>query len=357
MVNREVEQKTTPVSEPELVATIISSAKQMFNVELTKPQVAVLIAHINLETGSSGAGWQGGGVGNTSMHNYNLGNIQWTSGAGYDYFIGGDRTKDAHGNWVGTHYKFLAFPALEDGVKYYLRNIHARGGGRVWNAILQADPAAFSQELKRTRYYEEDESKYESAMRARLKNFNKGKSYEVALSGHFPTGTPSSPRRTPANTNMLAELGGPGDLDAILDRFVSMFSAAAPKISLKRLYKEALPSHDILIQIQAPDYTSAIEFSRILCTALDEELLSTSFTHTDARQVEIECSIQGPAKECFAAARQLAQAVAETFRDATIKIGGIVIKTNCIMNKKSFYQPISLRTADTNYRKFILKFV
>lgn len=165
------------------------------------------------------------------------------------------------------------------------------------------------------------------------------------------------PRTRPGNTNMLAQLSGPGDLDAILNRFVSMFSAASPQISLKRLYKKALPSHDILIQIQAPDYTSSIEFSRILCTALDEELLSTSFTHTDSRQVEIECSIQGPAKECFAAVQQLAQAVAETFRDATVKIGGIAIKTNCIMDKKSFYQPISLRTADTNYRKFILKFV
>jgi hypothetical protein len=180
--------------------------------------------------------------------------------------------------------------------------------------------------------------------------------------GYQPTNHPvfpqqNLPRKAPANTNMLAELSGPGDLDTILNRFISMFSVASTKISLKRLYKEALPSHDILIQIKAPDYTSAIEFSRILCTALDEELLSTSFTHTDSRQVEVECSIQGPAKECFAAVQQLAQAVAETFQDATVKIGGIAIKTNCIMNKKSFYQPISLRTADTNYRKFILKFV
>ena len=53
----------------------------------------------------------------------------------------------------------------------------------------------------------------------------------------------------------------------------------------------------------------------------------------------------------------MSQAVAETFKDATIKLGGLNIKTNCIMNKKSFYQPISHKTAETNYRKFLLKFI
>jgi uncharacterized protein YgfB (UPF0149 family) len=348
MANREVEQKTTPVSEPELVATIISAAKQMFDVDLTKPQVAVLIAHINLETGSSGAGWQGGGVGNTSMHNYNLGNIQWTPGSGYDYFLGGDRTKDAQGNWVKTHFKFLAFPTLEDGVKFYLHNIHNRGGGAVWNAILHADPSAFAHALKQTHYYEEDEKKYDAAMQARLKNFNKGKSYELALSK-----APSEK----ASPSLLADRSSEG-LEGILEKFLRGFGlAASEQVSLKKLYKEALPNHNILIQINTPDHTSAVEFSRVLCTALDEDLLSTSYPHTDGNLVEVECSISGPQKECFEAVQQMTQAVAETFKDATSKVGGIVIKNKVIMNKKSSYQPISPRTAGTNYRKFLLKFV
>lgn len=147
------------------------------------------------------------------------------------------------------------------------------------------------------------------------------------------------------------------NLDNLLDNYVQMLAAASPEMSLKKLYKKALPKHDILIKIVAPDYTSAVEFSRVLCSALDEDLLSTSYPYTDGREVEVECAINGPEKECFAAVQQMAAAVAETFKDATIKIGGIIVKTNCNMNKKSSYQPISHRTAGTNYRKFLLKFI
>ena len=148
-----------------------------------------------------------------------------------------------------------------------------------------------------------------------------------------------------------------GPLEDILEKYMGMLSAASPDVSLKRLYKEALPHHDILIKINAPDHTVAVEFSRVLCAALDEDLLSTSYPHTDGHSVEIECSISGPAKECFAAVYQMSQAISEAFKDATAKIGGITVKIDCNMNKKSSYQPISHKTADTNYRKFLLKFI
>jgi hypothetical protein len=155
-----------------------------------------------------------------------------------------------------------------------------------------------------------------------------------------------------APPSMMAQ--NDNSLEGILNKFVEMLSAAT---SLKKLYKTALPNHDILIKIAAPDYTSAVEFSRVLCSALDEDLLATTFPYTDGQEVEVEVSIPGPSKECFAAVQQMTNAVAETFQDATAKIGRISIKTNCLMNKKSSYQPISLRTAGTNYRKFLLKFV
>jgi hypothetical protein len=53
----------------------------------------------------------------------------------------------------------------------------------------------------------------------------------------------------------------------------------------------------------------------------------------------------------------MVEAVAEAFKDATVKVGSIAVKTKQIMNKKSSYQPISPKTADTNYRKFLLKFI
>jgi hypothetical protein len=148
-------------------------------------------------------------------------------------------------------------------------------------------------------------------------------------------------------------------LDSIMDKYLqeAQMQRAATTHDLKRLYKRALPTHNILICISAPDYSSAIEFSNVLTSALDEELLSNSYPHTDGHDVEIECTIAGPEKECVAAVRQMTQAVVEAFKDATAKIGGINVITNQIMNKKSSYQPISPRTADTNHRKFLLKFI
>src|SRR5262249_26190470 len=150
----------------------------------------------------------------------------------------------------------------------------------------------------------------------------------------------------------------PGDFMALLDQFVQYLSSAAESQPSKKMYKKMLPSHDILIQISAPDYTSGVEFARILCAALDEEVQATAYPHTDGSQiVEIECSIPGPALTCLQAVEQLNQAVADAFQTATKKIGGVSVKTHCIMNKKSSYQQISLRTAETNHRKFLLKFI
>jgi len=156
------------------------------------------------------------------------------------------------------------------------------------------------------------------------------------------------------NTQSPSSLQG---MDGIMDKYIQELQVAATSYDLKKLYKRALPTHDVLIQISAPDYSSAIEFSRVLTAALDEDLLSSSYPYTDGHQVEIECSISGPEKECFAAVQQMTNAVAEAFKDATAKIGGIAIKTQQFTNKKSSYQPISPRTADTNYRKFLLKFI
>ena len=150
----------------------------------------------------------------------------------------------------------------------------------------------------------------------------------------------------------------PTDFMTLLDQFVQSLTTEAEEKPSKKLYKKMLPNHDILIQIAAPDYISAIEFSRILCSALDEEVQATAYPYTDGRQcVEIECSISGPALACLQTVEQLSQSVADTFKMATKKIGSINIETHCMMNKKSSYQQISLRTAETNYRKFLLKFI
>lgn len=144
-------------------------------------------------------------------------------------------------------------------------------------------------------------------------------------------------------------------INQTLEKYLRM--VAASEKPNKKLYKKLLPNHNILIQINAGEYTNSIEFARILCSALDTELLARAFTHVDGSNVEVECDINGPKEKCFAAVNQLTDAIVEAFKVATDKIGGIKVSTKCIMDKKSSYQQLSLKTADSNYRKFLLKFI
>ena len=350
MGNR-VARVKTDVSEAQMAQGIIDAWRQLFNHIPTKQQISLVLAQNHFETGGRAAMW-----------NFNVGNITTDGKDDNNYFD--DLTtneQDAPGVWKKHNLKYRAYGTLKDGCVDYLKFLSQSSRYKAaWNHIKHPDPVAFSKSLKDAGYYTGDEKSYTARVSSLFSKYNKSNGYEQALSGKVkrPSAigktnpfnvatTEQAPSQQPVAVNT--------QLNSVLDRFIQMISSA--DISLKKLYKTALPNHNIIIEIKAGDYTTAVEFSRILCTALDEDLLSSSYPHTDGDLVEIECSIAGPEKECFQAVQQMSQAVAETFKDATIKLGGLKIKTNCIMNKKSFYQPISHKTAETNYRKFLLKFI
>ncbi len=327
-MGKKVERVRTNVSEPQMASAIISAWTELFGTQPTKEQVSMMLAQNALETGNR-----------KSMWNYNVGNLT-TDGKGSFDFI----------DDVVPGLKFRAYTSLEEGAKDYLKLLNSKNYSNALQHIVNPDPVAFSKALKRAGYYGDgSEVAYSKAMTRLYGQFSKSDSYEKARAGQVGT-VPAMAAKKPSTTT-------PSSFDEVLKKYVAIFSEGSMDFSLKRLYKKALPNHDILIQVAAPDHVCAVEFARVLCAALDEDLLATAYTHTDGHLVEIECSIPGPAKECFEAVSQMTDAVAETFKDATSKIGGIKITANCIMNKKSSYQPISFRNADTNYRKFLLKFI
>jgi hypothetical protein len=340
-MGEQVAKTTTQVSDEEMAQAVISVWKRLFGTTPSKEQVYMILAQNAIETGPH----------RESMHNYNVGNII-VGNSNWDYFLGGDwmyaDKSETTKKQLVQH--FRAYPSLEVGVEDYLKLLSSKGGryAQAWQHIMNPDVRAYSKALRAGGYYGAKEEQYTAGLLGNLSRFNKSKAYESAVSK-----APSEK----VSPSLLADRSSEG-MEDVLEKFLQGLGlAASEEVSLKRIYKEALPNHDILIQIAAPDYTSAIEFSRVLCTALDEDLLSTSYPHTDGQLVEVECSIAGPQKECFDAVRQMTHAVAETFKEATSKVGGIVVKNNLFMNKKSSYQPISPRTAGTNYRKFLLKFV
>jgi len=134
-------------------------------------------------------------------------------------------------------------------------------------------------------------------------------------------------------------------------------SVLASEKQNKKLYKKYLPANRAVIQVDAGDYINSVEFARILCAALGEELMALAFPHTDGTSVEIDCTIYGPGAACFHAIEEVTNSVSEAFKIATKKIGGVTVKTNLIINKTSSYQEINPKAAINQHRKFLLKFI
>jgi hypothetical protein len=340
MGNR-VERVKTVISEAQMAQAVIEAWAELFGGQPSKTQVAILLAHSAHETGN----WK-------FMYNYNVGNVTTDGKGKFDYQDELETDEQVSpGVWKKMRLKFISFPTLKDGVVDYMKRL---SGGRyavAWKNVLDPDPINFSKTLKKQKYYTANEAPYTKDLTQLYYQYNKSKGYDLAQSGQIIPPKPLA-QIAPSNVTPLAKKS-PTNVVNVLDRYMKM--VAAP--SIKKLYKTALPNYDILIEIKAADSSVAIEFARILCAALDEDLLSNSYPHSDGNLVEVECSIAGPAKECFEAVRQMSTAVAETFKDATIKIGGMTVETKCLMNKKSLYQPISHKIAETNYRKFLLKFI
>ena len=338
-MGKQVPKTNTPVSDTQMAQSIISVWRRLFGTDPSKEQVYMIMSQNTLETGPK----------RESMHNYNVGNmIVGTSD--HDWFAGGDwmYTDKSETTKKKISQKFRAYNSLEEGMTDYLKLLSSsKRYATAWQHIKNPDIRSYSKALHDAGYYGAKEADYTKGLLSYFSKFNKGNSYSAALTDK---GNPPS---------MVAQTDKPMQgLDSLMDKYLQEMQVAAyTTYDLKKLYKQALPNHNILIQISAPDYSSAIEFSRVLTAALDEDLLSASYPHTDGHYVEIECSIAGPEKECCDAVHQMTQAVAEAFRDATVKIGGIAVKTKQFTNKKSSYQPISPRTADTNHRKFLLKFI
>ena len=370
-MGNEVQRVRTEASDTQMAQAILEAWEDLFKNVPSKEQVSLVLAQNALETGRQ----------RKSMWNNNVGNIKADLKGPYDYFYLRGPEQTSPGKWEQLRMAFRAYKTLKEGVKDYLTLLSksSRYAG-AWQHILHPDPVAFSKALKAGGYYTANEDAYTKGLTGLYSQFAKSKSYEAAQSGKVepPKGSTMPDEKDSWLQKFLAKHNGTDPFKQLVDSTSpshtapassntqdnSLFSTVnkylqqivASEKSNKKLYKRFLPSNNVTISIQA-NYTDAIEFSRILCTALNEELMADSYTHTDGENVEVQCTIPGPSKDCFNAVSQLTQAIAETFKKATVKVGGIDVKTEFFMNKRSSYQQISINTATAQYRKFLLKFI
>lgn len=143
------------------------------------------------------------------------------------------------------------------------------------------------------------------------------------------------------------------NMNTVLDKYLRMI--AASETSNRILYKTVLPKHNILIKVEGKDFTTSIEFCRILTSVLETELTCQAYTHTDNEHVEVECQIHGPSQDCLNVVNTLSHITASTFIE-TIKTNDR-ISLECIYNKTSNYRPLKAVRAQQEYRKFLLKLI
>lgn len=329
----------TEVSESQMAQAIIESWKELFNGTVpTKDQVAMVLAQNALETGHRKSLW-----------NFNIGNITTDGKGSFDFFDDLETNEQiAPGSWKKMNLKYRAYPTLKDGMKDYLKLLSGKKYSNAWEHIINPNAISFSKALKQQGYYTADEAKYTKTMKSLFDRFSKSDSYEKAKSGKDDLS-----KKYVANQNNI-----PSKNDALISTIDDYLQQiAASEKSYKKLYKQYLPLNNILIKIQSNDIVNSIEFSRILCSALDEKLLAKTVSFSNNNLVEVECSINGPSNDCFNAVKQLTTALSDTFKTATIKIGGVTILTKCVTDKRSSYKPINSIMAFNQYNKFLLKFI
>lgn len=322
-MGQKVKRFRTNISDAAFRAGLKSSWIKLFKTQPTDEQLNLIMAQNDLETGHR-----------KSMWNYNVGNITTDGKGSYNYFD--DLTTKEQitpGSWKSMNLKYRAYDSMEQGIDDYLKFLgQNKRYGNAWQHILNPDPVAFSKALKQSKYYTANESDYTKQISKLYNGYSKGK----PMSNVIPL--------TAKNTVKKEK-----SLDEVLEEFLKMVAA-----SDKKMYK-MLPEQIYSIVINADSHTIACEFGEILKLALDEELYSDSFVHTNGSDVEVECSIHGGFKETYLAVKAVSEIMQSSFKIATAKVGSFDVQCNIEVGY-SVHDKISLALAERKHNLFLQKF-
>lgn len=334
MTGKQVSMVRTSFSMDDLVPTFVEAWKKLTSSTPTKEQIAMVMSQNALETG---------GFTTKAMFNYNIGNIIKTPNDDYDYF---EHPDSYHGKKFMS--KFRAYNTLADGVYDYLRLLK-NGYPQAFQATT-ATPTDFAHALvanPKFQYYDATHEKdYASGMNRLYNDLLKSDKFN-SLFGEMASSRP--PEAETQDTSIISQISN------LLNKFLALL-AESNEIIIKRADSKLLPEHTFIIKVDAKAIIDAIEFSRILCLALDEKLMATGTIYTNWQNTEIECKINGNKELCEESIIQLCDALINTFKENTKKIGSIKINTQVIPNMCSNYQQLSIKLAELNYTMFHNRF-
>jgi hypothetical protein len=169
------------------------------------------------------------------------------------------------------------------------------------------------------------------------------------------------PQSNDVATNKPQEINKPQESNSLVDRFLAQISSMLDKLMASdnklniNKYGTKYPTNKFLIKIKSDeDLSSKLEFAKVLSFALKEELDASAKIHIYANDVEVQCSVDVQRIRGFKVLSELCNVISNTFEDATY---GIKIDTTIITNATSSYEPLDIKLAEINDRKFKLKFL
>ena len=139
--------------------------------------------------------------------------------------------------------------------------------------------------------------------------------------------------------------------DAIsnIQSLLSQFMSALAKSYTTQYKKANMKKDNIIIKITSNDFWSSMEFARILCLALDEELDIMGSIYTDTNNVEIGCKIN---KDQHNLLNKICNKVSIMFNNSIEKYSNTKITTNLLTNISPNYQECSIKLAEISYTVF-----
>ena len=333
-MSEEVKREKTPASEGQVVDAIKAAWPKVFGETPTIEQIGKAWSQIALETGNGKA-----------ISNFNVGNYDWSKNFSGNYYVGNDSITVGNDPNNRKHYKprRRAYSSLVDGVSDYLSWFKNKPS--VLRALKEGSPKDLSFALAAAGYYDRhvrddyignDGKKiygYTTGLTQRYNQFLKNKTKEDV------------PKAEVAKQEATSE--------------VSSLSMSSISDFIKNLLKKVEEYMSVFANEKSPylislssdeDFSSKLEFARILSTTLKEELNSTSDIFTNNKEVEIKCFANNKCE-----VNKLCNAVSDAFQFATKSIGGIKISTS-ISNMSTSYQKLGIKLAYENYLTFQNKF-
>ncbi len=146
--------------------------------------------------------------------------------------------------------------------------------------------------------------------------------------------------------------GAHNDVEQVSHNDSAVENIIEKELSLLVAY-EALPKNQFLICIGHADLDVSLEYARVLCQALETELISTASIHHDDKHVEVYCELNAPEQIAFEATNELVYAVKDVFAES---VQSFAKAPEVIFLKGKPKQPlISTATIVESYRTFHLK--